>query len=46
MALIGAVLGWLTIWFLVGFAIWFALVIWYLYRGIRGLLRAAEDRPY
>ena len=45
-ALIAVTLGWMTVWFLLGFVIWFVLAIWYLYRGIRGLLRAVDDRPY
>jgi uncharacterized membrane protein len=32
------------------FAFWFLgiplLVIWYFYRGVRGLIRASEERPY
>jgi uncharacterized membrane protein len=45
-AVLVAVVGMLTWMFLIGFVFWFVLAIWYLYRTIRGLIRALENRPY
>ena len=45
-SLIVGLVGALTIWFLIGFVIWFVLVIWYLYRTIRGLVRTLDNRAY
>jgi uncharacterized membrane protein len=36
----------LTLPFAFGFVVFPLLVVWYLYRVIRGLIRAAEERPY
>jgi uncharacterized membrane protein len=43
--LVGVVAA-LTMLFLIGFVFAFVLAIWYLYRTIRGLIRAVEHRPF
>ena len=45
-SLLVSIVGLLTIWFLIGFVIFFVLTIWYLYRTIRGLIRALDTQPY
>jgi uncharacterized membrane protein len=45
-SLLVGIVGVLTMIFLIGFVFWFVLAIWYLYRAIRGLIRAVEHRPY
>jgi uncharacterized membrane protein len=45
-SLVVGLVGLMTIIFLIGFVFWFVLLIWYLYRCIRGLLRTLENRPY
>jgi uncharacterized membrane protein len=40
------IVGALTWIFLIGFVFWFVLAIWYLYRCIKGLIRAVENRAY
>ena len=44
--LLVGIIGWLTLPMLIGFLILPILVVWYLWRLIRGLLRASDDRPY
>ena len=45
-SLVVFIVGALTWIFLIGFVFWFVLVIWYLYRTIRGVIRAVEHRPF
>ncbi len=40
------IVGILTSWFLIGFVVIGAAFVYFLYRTIRGLLRAIENRPY
>lgn len=45
-SLIAFVLGWLTIILGVGFLILFGIFLWYLYRTIKGFLRALDGKPF
>jgi uncharacterized membrane protein len=45
-SLLVGLIGALTVWFLIGFVILGVLFIWYLYRVIRGLVRALDNRAY
>jgi uncharacterized membrane protein len=40
------ILGTLTFWIGIGILIWIGLCIWYLFRSVKGLVRAIEARPY
>ncbi|HET7370571.1 MAG TPA: hypothetical protein VFK45_07010 [Gammaproteobacteria bacterium] len=44
-ALLWSIIGVLTIFFLVGYAILGLVWLWYIYRHVRGLIRLLDDRP-
>ena len=44
--LIAGIFGWLTIWLGVGMVILFFTTIWYLFRTIKGFMRALDGRAY
>jgi uncharacterized membrane protein len=44
-ALVAAVVGWVTVWILIGWPILLVLGLWYLYRNVSGLIRLANNRP-
>lgn len=45
LTLLGFIIGGVLSFFLVGFLVLFAVVIWYLYRMIRGLLALLDNKP-
>lgn len=44
-SLLWLVVGWATVWILVGFVVWGICWIWVVYRVIRGWLTLADNRP-
>lgn len=44
--LVGLIAGGILMIVLVGFLVWFAVAIWFLYRAIRGLVHAIDCKPY
>lgn len=44
-SLLWFVVGWATVWILVGFAVWGISWVWMVYRVIRGWLALADNRP-
>ncbi|HET6726289.1 MAG TPA: hypothetical protein VFH85_09835 [Gammaproteobacteria bacterium] len=44
-ALLWSIIGVLTVFFLIGYAILGLTWLWYVYRHVRGLLRLLDDRP-
>ncbi|WP_295800774.1 hypothetical protein [uncultured Microbulbifer sp.] len=44
-SLLWFVVGWATVWILVGFAVWGISWVWMVYRVIRGWLTLADNRP-
>lgn len=44
-AVIGAVVGAMTFWFLLGYLVWGATYVWYIYRTVRGLLNFNDGKP-
>ena len=45
-SLIAFIFGWMTIIFGVGFLILFGMFVWYLYRTIKGVLRALDGKAF
>lgn len=45
-SLILSILAVLTIWFGVGIVIFIGLFVWFVYRTVKGLVRAIDARPY
>ncbi|WP_226703701.1 DUF4870 family protein [Microbulbifer elongatus] len=44
-SLLWFVVGWATVWILVGFVVWGISWVWMVYRVIRGWLTLADNRP-
>lgn len=44
-SLLWFVVGWATVWILIGFAVWGISWVWMVYRVIRGWLTLADNRP-
>ncbi|GAB2512623.1 DUF4870 family protein [Microbulbifer agarilyticus] len=44
-SLLWFVIGWATVWILIGFAVWAISWIWVVYRVVRGWLNLADNRP-
>jgi uncharacterized membrane protein len=38
------VVGWITVWILIGFGVWIAAGIWFIYRIAKGWLRLSEGK--
>jgi len=43
--LLWGIVGLLTFWFLIGFAVWFAAWVWMIYRVVKGWLKLTEGKP-
>jgi uncharacterized membrane protein len=39
------VIGWATVWIFIGFLVWAAATIWYIYRIVKGWLNLTEAKP-
>jgi uncharacterized membrane protein len=44
-SLIGFLIGWVLVLAIIGFAIIAVVFVWHLFRTVRGLIRAIDDRP-
>jgi uncharacterized membrane protein len=44
-AVIGAVVGGVTWWFFLGFLVWGATYVWFIYRVVRGFLNFNDGKP-
>ncbi|MCA0893173.1 DUF4870 family protein [Microbulbifer agarilyticus] len=44
-SLLWFVIGWATVWILIGFVVWGISWIWVVYRVVRGWLNLADNRP-
>jgi uncharacterized membrane protein len=44
-AVIGAVVGGVTWWFFLGFLVWAATYVWFIYRVVRGFLNFNDGKP-
>jgi len=42
---IGAVVGGMTFWFLLGYLVWGVTYVWFIYRVVRGFLNFNDGRP-
>jgi uncharacterized membrane protein len=43
-SLLWVVLGWATVWILIGFLVWGAACVWYIYRVVKGWVRMTEGK--
>ena len=44
-SLLWAAVGWATVWIIIGFLVWAAAGIWFIYRIAKGWLRLTEGKP-
>ena len=44
-SLLWGAMGWATVWILIGFLVWAAAGIWFIYRIVKGWVRLTEGKP-
>ncbi|HET9863320.1 MAG TPA: hypothetical protein VFP37_07735 [Steroidobacteraceae bacterium] len=44
-SLLWVAVGWATVWIVIGFLVWAAVGVWFIYRIAKGWLRLTEEKP-